>query len=125
MANSVRVISRAQVKRCLSMKDAIALQRQFNVVFDGPDSIGMHVLGKGGIASVAPGSLADQAGVTSNHVIKAINGRPIGVSVDEQILVQMLRVRPVEVTFWRKHSPQQQAKQGRQGSPSIFRRPRK
>eukprot|EP01048_Picozoa_sp_COSAG05_P038029 COSAG05_NODE_18077_length_314_cov_0.809302_1_plen_31_part_01 len=31
-------------------------------------------------------------------MIKAVSGRPIGLGTDEQMLVKMLSVRPVEVT---------------------------
>jgi hypothetical protein len=95
----------------------------------------MHVLAKGKIDHVQSGGAADEAGVTTSHVITAIDGKPISVGADEEILVQMLSTRPVDVTFWLPSSARRgngksasggskstTAGGSKKGSPSVFRR---
>ena len=68
------------------------------VRFDGRTH-GFEVLRGGAIAAVAPGSAAEEAGVTCDHVITEINGEPMEHDLDVRLVTHFLAARPVYVTF--------------------------
>ena len=71
------------------------------VRFDGRVH-GFEVLRGGAIAGVAAGSAAEEAGVTSEHVITEINGEPVEDNMDVRLVSHFLAARPVYVTFAEK-----------------------
>ena len=76
---------------------------------DASESLGIHVKAGGAVSSVITGSLADQGGVTRGYTITAIDGKPIAAGLAEADLVELLKARPIEVSFLKPAPTQEPA----------------